>query len=77
MSGGGGDGGDGRGGGTQRRGNQAGVQVETVTSPLSADGNYMSPLHAADPLANPLNQPSPDQYGSAGFFGFGRRRAGR
>ena len=69
SGGGGGGGGGGRGGG--------GMQVDTSPSPLSNADGYMSPMHANDPLQNPLNQPTPDAYQSGGFFGFGRPRGRR
>ena len=67
-------GGGGGGGGGGQQGTQGqGMQVDTNPSPLSGTDHYMSP-NANDPLANPLNQPSPDQYASGGFFNFGRTR---
>jgi len=74
TSGGGGRGGGGGGGGGPQG---QGMQVDTNPSPLSATSAYMSPLNANDPLANPLNQPSPDEFSSAGLFGFGRTRRTR
>jgi len=65
--------GGGRGGGD---GGRQGMQVDTNPSPLSNMGAYMSPM-ADDPLANPLNQPSPDQQSSGGFFSFGLPRTRR